>query len=445
MSNSSSYRDKLLEIAKIYRIKEVRNYSKARKVLTVPQLELLLKKNKVPLPINKKSVFRIKKKFDNFVDKSSEGTQRFIRNRNRDLVDLLNKPYSSNFDKEHFQKFILAPLTYIFLITIFAGGPIVKKFFLDIESIQLTKELNEDNLEFFSDIYVDTLKKDEEKKQELAKAPENKKTDDSINEGFLSDFFRLNTQTVVNYLDELDYSLEGVRKNKQVEPVYFTKVPRDLSSVSDVALKKDVFIRIVLPLIVSENNDILKDRRYFLRLIDKKNIDDDENNWIMQKLKEYKVTDNDLEKLKRRMDIIPVSIAIAQAAKESGWGTSRFAIEGNALFGQWTWSGNGIVPYERQTGKQYKILKFPILRASVKAYKNNLNTHNSYREFRAKRERLRNQKQSVSGLDLVHTLDNYAETGKEYTDILEKIIIQNALDDFDIANLNNSEDKEFNL
>ena len=85
-----------------------------------------------------------------------------------------------------------------------------------------------------------------------------------------------------------------------------------------------------------------------------------------------------------RMDMIPVSIALAQAAKESGWGTSRFALEGNAIFGQWTWDGQGIAPLKRDGDKKHKILKFPILRASVKAYKNNLNTHKSYSKFREK-------------------------------------------------------------
>ena len=92
-----------------------------------------------------------------------------------------------------------------------------------------------------------------------------------------------------------------------------------------------------------------------------------------------------MDELLLRMDMVPVSIALAQAAKESGWGTSRFALEGNAIFGQWTWDGQGIAPLDRDKNKKHKILKFPILRASVKAYKNNLNTHKSYSKFREKR------------------------------------------------------------
>ena len=95
------------------------------------------------------------------------------------------------------------------------------------------------------------------------------------------------------------------------------------------------------------------------------------------------------------MDVIPVSIALAQAAKESGWGTSRFALEGNAIFGQWTFSGQGIAPLDRESNKNHKVLKFPILRASVKAYKNNLNTHRGYSEFREKRYSYRKRNKSI--------------------------------------------------
>ena len=111
----------------------------------------------------------------------------------------------------------------------------------------------------------------------------------------------------------------------------------------------------------------------------KKFTTDLEKQWLRQKLLEYKVKKGDLAQLMLRMDIIPVSLALAQAAKESGWGTSRFALEGNAIFGQWTWNGKGIAPLDRSKEQNHKILRFPILRASVKAYKNNLNTHNMYK------------------------------------------------------------------
>jgi len=145
-----------------------------------------------------------------------------------------------------------------------------------------------------------------------------------------------------------------------------------------------------------------------------------------------------MEELLLRIDIIPTSIALAQAAKESGWGTSRFALEGNAIFGQWTWSGQGIAPLDRESNKKHKILKFPILRASVKAYQNNLNTHNSYVKFREKRSVMRKKNKVISGLELTETLKNYAQTGTEYIKILNQIIRQNRLTDFEPVRLVNS-------
>ncbi len=131
------------------------------------------------------------------------------------------------------------------------------------------------------------------------------------------------------------------------------------------------------------------------------------------------------------MDIIPVSMAIAQAAKETGWGTSRFALEGNALFGQWTYTDKGIKPAAAEAGTKHKVMMFNVLKSSVRAYARNLNTHKSYRKMRYVRAIQRDNNGKLNSLELVDFLDNYAETGKEYTIILKKIIEQNSLTDFD--------------
>ena len=138
------------------------------------------------------------------------------------------------------------------------------------------------------------------------------------------------------------------------------------------------------------------------------------------------------------MDIIPTSIAIAQAAKESGWGTSRFALEGNAMYGQWTWDGDGIEPSQKDEKKEHKILKFPKLQSSVSAYMKNLNTHRGYSEFRKERAEKRESNKKIIGVDLVDYLYNYAQTGSEYVKTLKKIIQQNNLTDFDSSILMNS-------
>ena len=163
---------------------------------------------------------------------------------------------------------------------------------------------------------------------------------------------------------------------------------------------------------------------------------DAEKKWLKSKFKQYGVINNDLSTLKVRMDIIPVSLALAQAAKETGWGTSRFAIEGNALFGQWTWSGEGIKPagVDPENSK-HKVMKFKVLKASVRAYQRNLNTHGSYKSFRSERAKMRDADIDLDSLHLADYLDKYAATGKEYTKVIKKIIKQNNLQDFDKAKL----------
>ena len=135
------------------------------------------------------------------------------------------------------------------------------------------------------------------------------------------------------------------------------------------------------------------------------------------------------------MDEVPVSLALAQAAKETGWGTSRFAQEGNALFGQWTWSGEGLKPKDADQNEGHKVMKFNVLQASVRAYQRNLNTHKSYKDFRKARAELRDQGLSLDSLVLSEFLKNYAETGNQYVEVLKKIINQNNLKDFDDAKL----------
>ncbi len=135
------------------------------------------------------------------------------------------------------------------------------------------------------------------------------------------------------------------------------------------------------------------------------------------------------------MDEVPVSLALAQAAKETGWGTSRFAQDGNALFGQWTWSGDGLKPKEADENKGHKVMKFNVLQASVRAYQRNLNTHKTYKEFRLARAKLRDAGKPLDSIILSQYLDEYAETGQQYVKILQKIIKQNNLKDFDNAKL----------
>ena len=250
-----------------------------------------------------------------------------------------------------------------------------------------------------------------------------------------SDTVRLSASTIKQLFEDTGYNLKDVRKNKLVKPVALTLLPQEITMIEDTKKRKDFFIKIVLPLIVKENNNIRLDRKTLFRIINKNNNTVSEINWLEKKYKQYGVRSKDLSSLKIRMDEIPVSLAIAQAAKETGWGTSRFAQEGNALFGQWTWSGEGLKPKDAEEGKGHKVMKFNVLQASVRAYQRNLNTHSSYKEFRKARAEFRDLSKPLDSMELSKYLNKYAETGNQYVEVLQKIIMQNKLKDFDDAKL----------
>ena len=494
MKKKLSYRDKLLELAYIYNVKEIQDYTKRRKDLTIGQIELILKKNKIIIPKDFKSNFfkdnftkpfsklrnniadykeekikdknRFFRKVDNYKHDTTRKVNRGINSLWRMsgnigvnflnvlpklgtavatffgnlFTDVFNSIYNQQIDNKSAKKVILGFFVVIGVTTLVIGGINTYKNFDLIKSKIETKKpetiIKKDTKKTETQTKQLTKKPEVKPKKEIKK-PELKVKEKNVTEVILPDL-NLKTETVIQLFKDVDYDLRKVRNEKLVKPIYFTQFPRDLDNLRSVQLKKETFIKIVLPLIVAENEKILDDRKKLKILSEKKFTSDIEKQWLRQKLLEYKVKKGDLDQLMLRMDMIPVSIALAQAAKESGWGTSRFALEGNAIFGQWTWDGQGIAPLKRDDNKKHKILKFPILRASVKAYKNNLNTHKSYSKFREKRKSLRNKKKNITGLDLTDTLKNYAQTGSEYTKILNQIITQNRLSDFEPVKLVNS-------
>ena len=250
-----------------------------------------------------------------------------------------------------------------------------------------------------------------------------------------TDTRRLNASTIKQLFEDTNYSLKDVREKKLVKPVALTLLPAEIKMIESTKQRKDFFIQIVLPLILQENNNIRIDRKTLFSIINKNNNTDLEKKWLEKKYKQYGVTSKDLSTLKIRMDEIPVSLAIAQAAKETGWGTSRFAQEGNALFGQWTWSGEGLKPKDADKSEGHKVMRFNVLQASVRAYQRNLNTHSSYRNLRQARAELRDSGKPLDSLVLVKYLNEYAETGEKYVEVLTQIINQNNLKDFDDAKL----------
>ena len=382
-----SYRDQLLHLAKIYGVVEIKSYARSSKRLTISQLELLLIKNRIKLPINRTSDKAIAK---------HELKESSIRN-------------------------VYLSFAFIFFI----GSLIVIRPYIK-------NVVNEVKFNYVAEAYKLPENQKNQKKQKnkiLQKAEEPKivvENDNTIS---------LNAETASNLFDDLGYDLKGVRAGQKVKPIYLTKLPKDLKTLGNSVKKRELFIKIVLPLILDENEKISNDRKKLFKIINKSFNTVGERVWLKRRFKEYKIDDQDISKLKMRMDIIPVSLALAQAANESGWGTSRFALEGNALFGQWTWSKKGISPSKKDKNKNHKVLQFQVLKASVRAYKNNLNTHNAYKEFRETRATLKEEGKNVTGLDLAKYIKSYAAIGEKYVVLIEDIIKINSLTDFDKANL----------
>ena len=427
MKKKLSYRDKLLELAYIYNVKEIQEYTKRRKNLTTGQIELILKKNKIIIPKEFKTNFfrenfvkpisRLKSNISDYKEEKIKDKNRFFRkveNYKYDtsrkvnhsinnlwkgigiaginflnifpklgstiakffgnlFTDVFNSIYNQQIDQKSARNVIVGFFCVIGLTTIIIGG---LKTYKNFDFSKKNIEMKNPEVKVEKKIKKPEIKVQKEEKKVEAKVkkdlkkPELKVKEKNVAEVILPDL-NLKTETVIQLFKDVDYDLDKVRNEKLVKPIYFTQFPRDLNNLQSVQLKKETFIKIVLPLIVAENAKILDDKRKLKILSEKKFTTDLEKQWLRQKLLEYKVKKGDLEELMIRMDMIPVSIALAQAAKESGWGTSRFALEGNAIFGQWTWDGQGIAPLNRDGDKNHKILKFPILRASVKAYKNN--------------------------------------------------------------------------
>ena len=300
--------------------------------------------------------------------------------------------------------------------------------------------LNKDNLEFQNNskavlaYTLNSKNNSSEEKNELLNEKDLLVDIFSLNE-LEVDTVRLNASTIKQLFEDTKYKLEDVREKKLVKPVALTLLPNEIKMIESTKKRKEFFIQIVLPLILKENNNIRIDRKRLFSIINKSNNSDLEKKWLAKKYKQYGIPSKDLSTLKIRMDEIPVSLALAQAAKETGWGTSRFALEGNALFGQWTWSGEGLRPKESDKNEGHKVMKFNVLQASVRAYQRNLNTHSSYKDFRKARAELRDKGKPLDSFILAEYLDKYAETGEKYVEVLKKIIAQNSLKDFDDAKL----------
>lgn len=252
-------------------------------------------------------------------------------------------------------------------------------------------------------------------------------------------------------LKESRFDPEAIRVGQAPVPALFlASLPADLESIESVQERKDLFLGIVLPLILNHNSVILEQRAKLTRIKDQApdKLDSSERNWLLRLARHYKVIDSEasfkdlgareLDALFRRVDAVPVSLALAQSAAESGWGTSRFALRGNALFGQWTWDEDaGLVPGDREEGRTHAVRAFKRLANSVRAYVHNLNVSQHYHEFRTARADLRRDgsPDGTWGHVLIGHLEKYSEEGSAYIEKIRSIIRVNGFGDFETAHI----------
>ena len=225
-----------------------------------------------------------------------------------------------------------------------------------------------------------------------------------------------------------------VEETRSVAP----DVVPDFSAIADVTEKKTSFFDFLQPYINTENARIKRLRAKLLAVVakikDSTPLDYVETQFLQDLSLTYEVETDDLESpgflatLVRRVDVIPPSLVLAQAANESAWGTSRFAIEGYNFFGQWCYTeGCGLVPQRRRASAFHEVKSFSSIQDSVNAYFMNLNTFPSYQELRSIRQELREREKPIDGISLAEGLSKYSERGEDYINELRSMIYYNAL------------------
>ena len=248
------------------------------------------------------------------------------------------------------------------------------------------------------------------------------------------------TAALTDTFSQVNYDLAKIREGgSDVPRLFLTTLPHDLSDAS-VAERKRLFIQAILPLILRTNEVILGERRRLLsvmvRMASGQKVAAHDRGWLTSIATLYGVSPDEPEALLERIDVVPPSLALAQAAEESGWGTSRFAKEGNAVFGERTFvAGEGLVPERRDADKRHEVVAFDGLHYSVARYMLNLNTHWAYDRFRRVRAQMRARSELLSGPVLAGTLRKYSERGEAYVKTIRSIIRVNGLERFDGVNL----------
>ncbi|MDV5168772.1 glucosaminidase domain-containing protein [Photobacterium rosenbergii] len=211
----------------------------------------------------------------------------------------------------------------------------------------------------------------------------------------------------------------------------------DFSQITDVNQKKAAFFDFLRPAVEHENQRIEKERQFLENIKSSrsagKSLSSDQLTYADKLADKYKVVLNDqgvtaewLTTILNRVDVLPESLVLSQAANESGWGTSRFAVEGNNYFGQWCYrKGCGLVPNARNDGANHEVAVFDSPYLSVQAYFMNVNTNHAYQDLRDIRAAQRMSGEIIEGAKLAEGLSRYSERGQAYVDEIQAMIRHN--------------------
>jgi len=245
------------------------------------------------------------------------------------------------------------------------------------------------------------------------------------------------------------YSYQIDALENGVPPLVLQNLPGDLNKIQSTKLRKSMFFKAILPMVLLANDEIRMERNQLLKInrqfSTEKTLNDQQLQILSTLAKRYKTKFNESQpertivKLLSRVDTIPEDLALAQAANESAWGTSRFSLVANNLFGQWTFiPGQGIIPKDRPEGATYEVRKFSTVYDSVRSYLLNLNTHQAYKQLRQLRTASRVNGQNPKGLKLAEGLLRYSTRGEDYVKELQAMIRFNQLSRFTTAKLRTS-------
>ena len=233
-----------------------------------------------------------------------------------------------------------------------------------------------------------------------------------------------------------NFSVESFIDNSYQNIVIFSSLPEDFLDIESIKLKKNLFIKTILPIVFLENEKVLEERNQILQWwteTEGGEIDRDFwPEWLNRIVEKYAFEGENIGNLLMSVDIVPISLALSQPAIESGWGTSRYARDGNAIFGQYTYDDElGILPKERADGKKYLVRKFSNISESTASYIKNLNTHSAYIKFREVRKKLRMNGERMDGNLLAEELINYSERKDLYIQDIKEMIKANDFGKFD--------------